>query len=83
LQTRFCFPAKATKHLFDDNLSSGEEIDIQQLAWLLDTVGAKPYLRRRLAVLQEIIDTSRVFGKRYNAAVDELEEIEELLDINQ
>ena len=41
------------------------------------------YLRRRLEALQEIVDTARVFGKRYNAAVDELEEIEELLDINQ
>ena len=41
------------------------------------------YLRRRLEALQEIVDTARVFGKRYNAAVDELEEIKELLDINQ
>lgn len=41
------------------------------------------YLRRRLEALHEIVDTVRVFGKRYNAAVDELEEIEELLDINQ
>jgi len=36
------------------------------------------YLSRRVETLQEIVDTSRVFGKRYNAAVDELEEIEEI-----
>ncbi len=41
------------------------------------------YLSRRLEALQEIIDTSRVFGKDYNAAVDELEEVEELLDDDQ
>jgi len=38
------------------------------------------YLSRRLEALQEIIDTAPVFNKRYNAAVDETEEVEELLD---
>jgi hypothetical protein len=37
------------------------------------------YLRRKAAEQQEIIDTSAVFGKRYGAAVDELEEISDLL----
>jgi len=37
------------------------------------------YLLRRAEALMEIVDTSRVYGKRYNAAVDELEEVEELL----
>ncbi len=35
------------------------------------------YLSRRMEALQETIDTVPVFSKRYNAAVDELEEIEE------
>ena len=36
------------------------------------------YLSRRVDTLQEVVDTSRVFSRRYNAAVDELEELEEL-----
>lgn len=39
------------------------------------------YIERRAEALQEVIDTSPVFGKRYNKAVDELEEVEELLEI--
>jgi SHS2 domain-containing protein len=37
------------------------------------------YLSRRATALLEIVETSRVFGKRYTQAVDELEEVEELL----
>ena len=38
------------------------------------------YLSRRVEVLQGIVDTARVFGKRYNAAVNELEEIQNLIE---
>lgn len=37
------------------------------------------YLLRRVETLTEIIDSVPVFSKRYSAAVDELEEVEELL----
>lgn len=39
------------------------------------------YLGRRRELLQQVIDTVRVFSRRYNAACDELEEVEELLGI--
>ena len=39
----------------------------------------RAYLQRRLDELEEVIDRVGVFTKRYNAAVDELEEVEELL----
>lgn len=38
------------------------------------------YLSRRADTLQEVIDTVPVFGKRYNDACDELEEIEDALE---
>jgi hypothetical protein len=38
------------------------------------------YLLRRYEALEEIIDSVRVFSKKYNAAVDDLEEIEALLE---
>lgn len=39
----------------------------------------RSYLMRRTQELQDIIDSVPVFGRRYEAAVGELEEIEELL----
>jgi hypothetical protein len=36
---------------------------------------------RKIAEQQKIIDTAPVFGKRYSDAVDELEEVEELLGV--
>lgn len=45
----------------------------------LDRRLARGYFYRRIEQLQEIIDSSGVFGKRYNAAVDELEEIGEII----
>ena len=39
------------------------------------------YIYRRAEALQEVIDTAHVFSKRYNTAVDEMEEVEELLEI--
>jgi hypothetical protein len=39
------------------------------------------YIARRAEALQEVVDTVPVFGKRYNTAVDEMEEVEELLEI--
>ena len=47
------------------------------------TPEVRGYLQRRYEKVQEAVDTSRVFGKRYNAAVDELEELQELLNIDQ
>ena len=37
------------------------------------------YLLRRHKAAQEIIDKVKVFSKKYNDAVDDLEEIEDLL----
>lgn len=37
------------------------------------------YLLRRHEAAQEVIDNVRVFSKKYNDAVDDLEEIEDLL----
>jgi hypothetical protein len=45
----------------------------------LDRRLARGYFHRRIEQLQEIIDSTRVFGKRYNEAVDELEEIGEII----
>lgn len=39
------------------------------------------YLMRRASELHETIERVPVFGKRYHAAVDELEEVEELSDL--
>ena len=39
------------------------------------------YLCRREAFLWDVIERVPVFGKRYNEAVDELEEVEELIDL--
>jgi hypothetical protein len=39
----------------------------------------RSYLMRRAQELRDSIDISPVFSKRYMAAVDDLEEIEELL----
>lgn len=41
------------------------------------------YLGRRAASLADVIERVPVFGKRYNEAVDELEEVEELIDLVQ
>lgn len=48
----------------------------------MTTVGqrlVRSYLLKKAEEQQAIIDKVPVFGKRYSAAVDELEEIEELL----
>ncbi len=45
----------------------------------MDALLLRAYLLRKYEEQQGIIDNSRVFSKRYGAAVDELEEIEELL----
>lgn len=37
------------------------------------------YLRRRVESVQQVIDTVPVFSKRYDAAVEEMEELAELL----
>ena len=42
----------------------------------------RSYLLRKAAEQQGVIDNARVFSKRYGDAVDELEEIEELLQVN-
>jgi len=39
------------------------------------------YLQRRHDAVYEVVDTARVFGKRYNDACTELEELQELLGI--
>jgi hypothetical protein len=41
----------------------------------------RSYLLRKAADQQEAIDKAPVFSKRYGVAVDELEEIEELLQM--
>ncbi len=41
----------------------------------------KAYLVKKAAEQEAIIDTAKVFSKRYGKAVDELEEIEELLEL--
>lgn len=41
----------------------------------------RAFLLRKIEEQQKVIDTAPVFGKRYNDAVDELEEVEELLGV--
>lgn len=41
----------------------------------------RAYLLRRYETVEEVVDRSRVFSKKYNEAVDELEELGELLGI--
>lgn len=48
---------------------------------LIDERLKRSYLARKVQEQQLIIDSGPVFSKRYNAAVDELEEIEELLTL--
>jgi hypothetical protein len=40
------------------------------------------YLMRRFQAAQDVIDTVPVFSKRYHTAVDELEEVADLLGID-
>jgi len=40
------------------------------------------YLHRRVDAVQQVIDTAPVFSKRYDLAVSELEELEELLGLD-
>ena len=47
---------------------------------VLDKCLLRAYLLRKAQEQQDIIDRAPVFGKRYGAAVDELEEIRELLE---
>lgn len=41
----------------------------------------RAFLLRKIEEQQKVIDTAPVFGKRYSDAVDELEEVEELLGV--
>lgn len=46
----------------------------------LDRRLLRAYLLRRAQEQQDIIDSAPVLGARYGAAIDELEEIQELLE---
>jgi hypothetical protein len=39
------------------------------------------YLQRRHDTVHEVVDTAPVFGKRYMAAADELDDLQDLLGI--
>lgn len=39
------------------------------------------YLQRRLDILRDVVESARVFSKKYNDALDELEELGELLGV--
>lgn len=50
-------------------------------ASVMDERHLRSYLLRKAEEQQEIIDEAAVFSKRYDTAVDELEEIKELLSV--